>query len=269
MKTYAIFGKPIAHSLSPVMHDTAFKLLGIDARYISHESDDPDSVRDIIIRGRIMGASITIPLKVSMIDRLDDVSEDARRIGAVNTIIRDGDRIKGENTDWIGIRRALEDLVGDLEGKRFLVLGAGGTARAALWAVLKAGGEAVVVSRRREAAEELAEIFSCESRSTNELDDIEADCFINTTPLGMRGYEEGSPLDRELLTRFGWGFDVIYRPLETKLIREAREAGCTVSGGLSMFVYQGAEQFRLWTGREAPVDIMEKTARSILEDEGN
>lgn len=270
MKTYALFGFPVAQSLSPVMHNAAFRHCGLEARYNAIEARDTGTVLKALEEKNIRGASVTIPLKVSIAAVMDEVSQGARSIGAVNTILRAGGRLEGENTDWVGIDRAVRELMGDPKGAVFLVLGAGGTARAALYAVLRGGGEAIVVSRRDEASRELAHEFSCSSLGIDGLDGIRADCFINTTPLGMRFREEDStPLPRRLLGRFRWGLDAVYRPLVTRLVREAREEGCHAIGGLDMFIHQGAEQFRLWTGEDPPLDLMRGVVINELEDEGN
>ncbi|MCK9229866.1 MAG: shikimate dehydrogenase [Syntrophales bacterium] len=270
MKRYALFGAPVAQSLSPLMHNTAFLHTGIEARYDALEVSDAGEAIRIMEKRDIRGAGVTIPLKVSMAAAMDEVSDGARRIGAVNTIVRRGNRLRGENTDWVGIDRTVRELMGDPRDAVFLVLGAGGTARAALYAVLRGGGEAIVVSRRDEASRDLAAEFSCMSRTMDSLNDIRADCFINTTPLGMRyGEEDATPLARELLGRFRWGLDAVYRPLVTRLVGEAREEGCRAVGGLDMFVHQGAEQFLLWTGEEPPLDLMRRAVRNRLEDETN
>lgn len=269
MKTYALFGSPIGHSLSPAMHKAAFAAAGVDACFRTFETGRAFEVRHIVEEEDVAGACVTIPLKVSLLEVLDEVGDAARRIGAVNTIIRRGNRLRGENTDWIGIARSLEKLMGRTAGRRFLVLGAGGTARAALHAVLGGGGSAVVASRRYAPARLLAEEFSCEALPLEQLDMIRADCCINTTPVGMRNYDEGIPIDRTMLHRFRWVFDVIYTPRVTRLVREAREEGCIAAGGLDMFVYQGAEQFRLWTGLEPPVEVMADAAGRMLDCEGN
>lgn len=270
MKTYALFGSPVAQSLSPIMHNAAFLHCGIEARYHAIEARDTETVLKALEEKNLCGASVTIPLKVSIAAAMDEVSESARRIGAVNTILRAGNRLRGENTDWVGVDRTVRELMGDPRDALFLVLGAGGTARAALYAVLRGGAEAIVVSRRDESSRELAHEFSCSSQGINRLEKIRADCFINTTPLGMRFSEEDStPLQKRLLGRFRWGLDAVYRPLVTRLVREAREEGCHAIGGLDMFIHQGAEQFRLWTGEDPPLDLMRRVARNKLEDEGN
>ncbi|HET56947.1 MAG TPA: shikimate dehydrogenase [Deltaproteobacteria bacterium] len=269
MKTYALFGSPIGHSLSPVMHGAAFTEAGVDACFRTFETDRASEVRRIVEEEDVAGACVTIPLKVSLLEVLDEVGDAARRIGAVNTIIRRGNRLLGENTDWIGIARSLEKLMGPIAGKRFLVLGAGGTARAALHAVLSGDGNAVISSRRYDPAHQLAEEFSCEALPLERLELVRADCCINTTPVGMSNYDEGTPLDSALLHHFRWVFDVIYTPRATRLVREALKAGCIAAGGLDMFVYQGAEQFRLWTNLEPPVEVMTNVAGRMLDSEEN
>lgn len=268
MKTYALFGKPVNHSLSPLMHDSAFTHRGIRARCVAIEAPDAATVLGVIAERDLSGAAVTIPLKEAVMEILDDVSDDARSLGAVNTIVRREGRLRGDNTDWLGIDRTLRELMGSFEGRTVLVLGGGGTARAALHALRRGGAQAVVASRREEQAGELAAFFGCRAVPMENIGGLTADCFINTTPLGMMGaLRDRSPLGRDVLRRFQWGMDAVYRPLTTRLVREARKAGCTAVGGLPMFVHQGAEQFRIWTGEEAPRDVMADVVRKCLEHE--
>ena len=201
---------------------------------------------------------------------LDEVDESSLRIGAVNTIWNDGNgRLKGFNTDWIGLNRDLEESL-EIRGKTFAILGAGGAARAAVFGILEEGGIPVIFNRTTETGEGVAREFSCPFYSLAEIEKIKADCLINTTSVGMAPDIEKSPLMQESLINFRWVVDIIYNPLKTKLLREAQEAGCTVLDGVGMFVHQGAEQTIIWTGMEPPRALMRGVVlKSLKEHDGN
>lgn len=269
-KIYAVFGNPVGHSLSPIMHNAAFKRMKIDAHYVPFcVKSVEDAVRGI--RGLdIRGVSVTIPFKTTVMPYLDEVDESSLRIGAVNTILNDGNgRLKGFNTDWIGLNRDLEESL-EIRGKTFAILGAGGAARAAVFGILKEGGIPVIFNRTTETGEEVAREFGCPFYSLSEIEKIKADCLINTTSVGMAPDIEKSPLMKESLINFRWVVDIIYNPLKTKLLREAEEAGCTVLDGVGMFIHQGAEQTKIWMGMEPPRALMRGVVlESLKEHDGN
>lgn len=269
-KIYAVFGNPVGHSLSPIMHNAAFKRMKIDAHYVPFcVKNVEDAVRGI--RGLdIRGVSVTIPFKTTVMPYLDEVDESSLRIGAVNTILNDGNgRLKGFNTDWIGLNRDLEESL-EIRGKTFAILGAGGAARAAVFGILKEGGIPVIFNRTTETGEGVAREFGCPFYSLSEIEKIKADCLINTTSVGMAPDIEKSPLMKESLINFRWVVDIIYNPLKTKLLREAEEAGCTVLDGVGMFVHQGAEQTKIWMGMEPPRALMRGVVlESLKEHDGN
>ncbi len=151
-----------------------------------------------------------------------------------------------------------------LAGKRVAVLGAGGAARAAVYGILRKGGIPIVFNRSRDRAESLARWFGCEARPLANLGTAEADVLVNATPVGMSPLMDETPVDKRHLAQFRWVMDTIYNPLETRLLREAKEAGCGVIAGLSMFVRQGAEQIRIWTGLEPPVELMTQVVETAL-----
>ncbi len=269
-KIYAVFGNPVGHSLSPIMHNAAFKRMKIDAHYVPFcVKNVGDAVRGI--RGLdIRGVSVTIPFKTTVMPYLDEVDESSLRIGAVNTILNDGNgRLEGFNTDWIGLNRDLKESL-EIRGKTFAILGAGGAARAAVFGILKEGGIPVIFNRTTETGEEVAREFSCPFYSLSEIEKIKADCLINTTSVGMAPDIEKSPLMKESLINFRWVVDIIYNPLKTKLLREAEEAGCTVLDGVGMFIHQGAEQTKIWMGIEPPRALMRGVVlESLKEHDGN
>ena len=253
---FALFGNPVGHSLSPLMHNATFKRMKVDAHYVPFCVENlEDAVRGI--RGlNIRGVSITIPFKTAVMAYLDAVDESSLRIGAVNTILNDNNgRLKGYNTDWVGLIRDLEESL-EVRGKTFAILGAGGAARAAVFGLLKEGGIPIIVNRTIEKGQEMAREFGCPFYPLSEIEKIKADCLINTTPVGMVPDREKSPVGRESLMNFRWVMDIIYNPLKTKLLRDAKEAGCIALTGVGMFVHQGAEQIRIWTGMDPPRAFM-------------
>jgi shikimate dehydrogenase len=267
---FALFGNPIGHSLSPLMHNATFKKMKIDAHYVPFcVKSLEDAVRGI--RGlNIRGVSITIPFKTTVMSYLDEVDESSLRIGAVNTILNDNNRrLKGYNTDWIGLIRDLEESL-EIGGKTFAILGAGGAARAAVFGLLKEGGVPIILNRTVTKGEEMAREFGCPFYPLSEIENIEADCLINTTPVGMAPDSKKSPLGRESLVNFRCVMDIIYNPLRTKLLRDAQEAGCIVLSGVGMFVHQGAEQIKIWTGMEPPRAFMRGIVlEKLKERDGN
>jgi shikimate dehydrogenase len=260
---YALFGNPVGHSLSPLMHNAAFGALGIRASYEAHCVENLDLSVRLIREKPLAGVSVTLPVKGAVMAFLDEVDDDARSIGAVNTIKNEGGRLRGSNTDWMGLTAAMQEHF-PLKGKTIAVLGAGGAARAAVHGILKEGGVPIVFNRSRDRAESLARWFGCEARPLASLATTDADVLVNATPAGMSPLIDETPVDQRRLNRFRWVVDTIYNPLETRLLREAKEAGCDVIPGLSMFVRQGAEQTRIWTGLEPPVELMTRVVKTAL-----
>ena len=265
METYALFGNPVRHSLSPLMHNATYEQMGIDARYLAFHVGDAAEAVARIREMDIRGASVTLPFKSGILPLLDGADDGARAIGAVNTVTNRGGRLCGHNTDWMGLIGAIRERLA-IEGKNFVILGTGGTARAAVYGIRREGGIPRVAGRSAAKAEALAAEFHCPFLPLEELGDFRVDCLINTTPVGMFPDTASSPVGREILPRFGLVVDVIYNPLETRLLREAREHGCAVLSGVEMFVRQGAGQIRIWTGMEPPLARMRTVVRERLEE---
>jgi len=261
LKSYALFGNPVGHSLSPLMHNAAFRQLGLNARYTAIEVRSPREAIERIKNSGIDGASITIPFKTGIMDYLDDMSPDALGIGAVNTVVKEKRKLLGFNTDWQGFAADLREAGLKIKGKKFAVLGAGGAARSVVYGLLREGGIPFIFNRGIARGEELARDFGC---TFQPLGDSQADVLVNATPVGMHPLTDESPVGKNLLPRFEWVIDLVYNPLETRLLREAAAAGCKVRSGVGMLVHQGAEQFRLWTGKEPPIDVMKQTVESEL-----
>ena len=254
---YGIIGHPVSHSLSPAMHNAAFDAVGINAVYLAFDVTDlPSAVRGIRALG-IKGLSVTIPHKVEIMEFLDEVDDVARRIGAVNTLVNRNGSLWGGNTDWIGAVKALEEQT-QLEGKRAVVLGAGGSARAVCAGLKKRGAYVHIVNRTVENAKKLAERFACSWSGLDEIQDIEGEILVNTTSVGMEPDSHKTPVPAEILERFSIVMDIVYAPLKTRLLDEAEKAGCVTINGLRMLLLQAVSQFEFWTGRKAPINVMEK-----------
>lgn len=261
-KVYGIIGNPVSHSMSPLMHNAAFRALGENRVYI------PLPVADLAqglagVRGLgICGASVTIPHKEAVMALLDVIDPVAERIGAVNTInvvhTSDGQELHGSNTDWLGANRALADCM-DLAGRQAVVLGAGGSARAIGFGLIEAGAEVVLASRTESRGRMLAEDLGCAWYGLDMLAEISGDILINATSVGMQPETDRTLASRGMLGGYQVVMDIVYAPLSTRLLEEAEAAGCRVVNGLEMLLYQGVAQFELWTGRTAPVDVMRQT----------
>ena len=255
-----ILGHPVGHSLSPAMHEAALRELGIGGGY--ERLDTPParlSERLREVRRGFRGVNVTVPLKELVVPLLDGLSPAARAIGAVNTVVNEGGRLLGENTDAAGFLRSLEEA--GVGGRRAVVLGAGGAARAVVYALRGAGYEVGIVNRTRARAEALARAFG--ARVVGPADVREADLVVNATSVGL-GDPSATPLPAEFLPSSGFAVDLVYRPLRTRFLREAEERGLAVVDGLGMLLWQGVLAFELWTGREAPVEAMRRALASAL-----
>jgi len=258
---FALFGNPVGHSLSPLMHEAAFREMGLDASYRALRVEDPREIPEMMERLDITGASITIPHKSGIMPHLNAVSDSAVRIGAVNTVTRIDGRLTGDNTDWTGLVRSLGEAL-EIGGKTFIVIGAGGAARAAVYGILQEGGVPVIVNRTTKRGEQVAREFGCDFRPLDQIGMTTGDCLINTTPVGMFPDTDASPVGGTVLRNFEWVMDTIYNPLETRLLKDAAAAGRRTISGATMFVRQGAQQIRIWTGQDPPTNLM---ARVVLE----
>lgn len=257
LQNYVLLGNPVAQSLSPVMHDAALKEMGIDGHYSAFCASDIESALCGMKGMNINGASVTIPYKISVMEYLDAVDDAAMKIGAVNTIVNNNGRLTGYNTDWLGLMLMIRELIA-VKDKTFAILGAGGTARAAVYGIMKEGGMPIIVNRTIAKGKLLSQRFNCQFYSLADLGKLKADCLINTTPVGMYPYTDQTPMEATMLTGYKYVIDVIYNPLTTRLLCDAEKQGCQVISGLDMFVHQGAEQLKLWTGIEPPRALMKK-----------
>ncbi|MFW5730485.1 MAG: shikimate dehydrogenase [Desulfonatronovibrionaceae bacterium] len=247
-QAYGVLGFPLGHSLSPYLHNMAFRKLGIPGCYFKWEIA-PGDLEQFMSSFRLLslsGLSVTIPHKESIMDMLDQVSFEAGEIGAVNTVYRHKDLVVGTNTDYAGFLGPIQSL--DLSSA--LVLGAGGASRAVIYGLKKMGCSKIIISNRTEMkAWKMAEEFGIEHAPWSRKGQCRADLLVNTTPLGTAGAGgPQNPWDQDELP-FQVVYDLVYNPLETPLLKAARQNRLTTVSGLGMFVHQALEQFRIWTGQ--------------------
>lgn len=271
-KKYGILAYPAKHSLSPVVQNAAFKAIGFDAEFGIFEIPENElaGFMEQVKHEPISGLSVSAPYKEVVTQYLNEITQDAREIGAVNTIVNRGGNLYGYNVDYIGINKALEEVVGGLSDKKVVVLGAGGAAKACVYDLLKEGALVSVYNRSAEKALELAEHFKelfeavVETGGLDDMTDVRGDILVQTTSIWMTDPDAklSDLLPEGILKNFSCVMDIVYKPLETPLIKAAGELGIKIITGDKMFLYQAVEQFKLWTGRDAPVEVM----RQALED---
>ncbi|MBQ8017752.1 MAG: shikimate dehydrogenase [Methanobrevibacter sp.] len=269
-----LIGHPVEHSFSPPMHNAAFKALDMDYAYVAFDVD-PSNLKSAIEGAKslnIKGFNVTIPHKIGVMDFLDGIDEVAELIGAVNTI--DFKDMKGYNTDGIGAVKAIEEVT-SIKGKNIVIAGAGGASRAISFYIAKYGADSLtILNRNIDKAQKLARdvsesglIGNVKSDSINDINSYldDADILINTTPIGMHPNVDVEPIaTADHLHEDMAVFDAVYNPNETVLLKEAIKAGAKPVYGIKMLLYQGAESFRIWTGENPPVDVMENALRDTL-----
>jgi shikimate dehydrogenase len=280
-KSVALIGNPLEHSVSPVFQQAAFDHHGLDVRYEKWETPEAELAAAV---GRlravsVLGANVTIPCKEKIMPLLDELSETAARIGAVNTVVNRDGKLMGFNTDAEGfVTSLLQDAGYRLRNRKAMILGAGGAARAVMFALLNEEVTSVTVFNRSvERGRALVRSFArsagriplaappwTELEGSTALRDC--DLLVNCTSIGMKfsAAETASPLNAEFIPKDAMVCDLVYNPEETPFLKEAKKAGAETLGGLSMLVHQGAASFELWTGKKAPVDIMLRSARDAL-----
>lgn len=273
-KLCGLLGNPVEHSLSPAIHNAAFQTLGLNFVYLAFKVEDLEgAVRGIRALGNLRGFSVTIPHKVAVMPFLDEVEQTARHIGSVNTILVDEGKLTGYNTDASGALRALQNGGVSLKGQQVLMVGTGGAARAIAFALAttKDIGGLILLGIDEKERLALAEDLRDRTKLNVEYGPLtdqtlrsgikNAQVLIHCTPIGMYPKVEETCIPSSLLSPHLTVMDIVYNPLETRLLREAKAAGCRTIRGLEMFLHQAVAQFELWTGQAAPVDVM----RSVLE----
>ena len=260
---FAVFGDPVGHSLSPAMHNCAFKATGQNGVYVALRVRDIEAAVAAVRSLSIRGVSITVPHKTAVIPFLDHTDATARAIGAVNTIVNKDGQLYGYNTDAPAAVQALKDMV-SLAGRKAAILGAGGAARAVGFGLAAEKVPIVVVNRTRSRGKDLAERLGAGFETIETFKPSDATILINTTPVGMWPHVDAVPIPPDHLRPGMMVMDIIYNPFESRLLREAAAKGCPTLNGIPMFVYQGAMQFKLWTEREAPISVMKQSVTDAL-----
>lgn len=259
---YAVFGNPVEHSLSPEIFNAAFEAAGIPAVYLAFRVDDIGRGVEAIRALGIRGGSVTIPHKQRLMRHLDEIDPSALRIGAVNTVLAREGNLIGYNTDGLGAILALKAKT-PLGGKRVLLIGAGGAARAIGTVLVEEGSELSIANRSEARGRMLCEALGAAWCSPGDIEGGLFDILIQATPVGMwPGGIGASPVSPSLFRPGMIVMDIVYVPEETRFLRDARQAGCTTIAGSEMFLHQAAAQFERWTQRPAPIDIM----RSALQE---
>jgi len=262
---YCVLGDPVSHSLSPVMHNSAFAHTGYNGAYLAFKVTDLASAVTGIKALGIKGASITIPHKVAVMELLDSIDEKARKIGAVNTIVNKDGKLYGYNTDCIGAINVLLEKT-DIKGKDVVMIGAGGAARAIGFGIMSEGGKLTILNILKDEGELLAKDLRVKYYPLSYFNKVDCQILINATPVGMTPNTEDMPVESKNLKKDMVVMDIVYNPLKTRLLKEAENIGCITVDGVSMFVYQGAAQFEMWTGMKAPVDLMRKVVLNALQN---
>lgn len=266
-KVYGVVGNPVAHSLSPLIHNLAFRRETVNGVFLALQATDMNDVLTLVREIPLHGLAVTMPFKGEILKHLANSDNLSEKIGACNTVVRAHDgKLYGFNTDVAAILRPLERRL-PLDGARVLVMGAGGAARAAVFGLKDKGAEVTVVNRTPEAAQKLAKQAKAKTIKYEQLAKANFDVILNATPIGMRGHKPQSWLNPEQLNA-RLVFDMVYNPIETPLLRMAREKGLAVITGVEMFVQQGARQFEIWTGKPAPEDEMLRAVVHALRQRG-
>jgi shikimate dehydrogenase len=275
----AVIGRSLRHTLSPAMHSAVLKAKGLPYTYgvIDVASAYIPAVLASLRDEAFLGANVTIPHKEIVMELLDELSDESVAVGAVNTIVNKNGRLTGHNTDIIGIKEALLSFSKDIANSNVLILGAGGAAKAAGYAVAKFFSPRTITvhNRNRLKGAFLVEAYSKKFHDTNWMDSggqnslsrtaAESTLIINATPIGMYPHTDASPLGAEIqFSNHQIIFDIIYNPIETVLLRRARSAGARTVSGLEMFIHQGAKAFELWTGEQFPFEIARQTVLKEL-----
>jgi len=270
----ALIGDPVEHSLSPCFQNAAFQHSGLDFVYVAF-TVKPEDLENAVLGVRslgIYGLNVTMPHKISIIKHLDELDEYAEKVRSVNTVLNQNGRLIGYTTDGVGVLNALRFNGVNPSKKKIVILGAGGASRSISFALAEEAKELVILNRTVAKAEKLASDLNhfikeyaeirwgglTEETLKRELKD--ADILVNATSVGMSPKEDETPVDKGNLHSDLTVFDLVYHPLETRLLREAKTVGAKTINGLSLLIHQGAASFEIWTGVKAPVEVMMKAA---------
>lgn len=278
-KICALIGDPVEHTMSPPMHNAAFRQLGLDYIYVPFRVK-PEDLAAVVAGFRalnVRGFNVTIPHKVTVIPLLDTLDPLAEKIGAVNTVVNDNGNLTGYNTDATGFLQALLQQGVEPAGKNVVILGAGGASRAISYILAENGAGLTILNRKQELdwavdlAHRISGDFGKEVKALELTTEYltaalsGATILINATSVGMTPNDDASPVPADLLRPELAVFDIVYNPIRTRLLREAEEAGCRTSGGIDMLAWQGALAFEKWTGQQAPLDMMRREVVRSME----
>lgn len=264
-EVYGVIADPIGHSLSPIIHNVAFRKLNMNRVYVPFRVPREDLapfISDCQELG-VKGLSVTIPHKEAVLDYLNDVDTDSKGIGAANTVTFEGDSAFGHNTDCQAALGSVIDMLGEegVRGRPTLVLGSGGAAKAVAYGLKKAGADVTISGRNAERTKELAIRLECLMQDWSERHKVSCNLLVNGTPVGMHPHVDETPFDKGFLRRGMVVFDTVYNPEQTLLIKNAREQQCRTITGVDMFIRQAARQFELFTKTEAPEKLMRQTLK--------
>jgi len=275
-KLCCVIGDPVEHSLSPVMHNAAFKELNLDFVYVAF-TVRKDELKNAIAGARslqVHGLNVTMPHKTAIMKHLDEIDPTAKSIGAINTVLNAEGKLVGYITDGVGAIKALKENSVSLEGKKLLLLGAGGAAKAIAFHAAQEVEELEILNRTAQKANDLAEALHKKfdkkvsgnmlSSETIKKELEDTDILVNATSVGMHPNVNQSLVDSTWLRPDLYVMDIIYNPLETKLAKDAKSVGANVVSGIEMLVYQGAVSFEIWTNRPAPVKVMKEAILNKL-----
>jgi len=276
VKLFLLIGHPVEGSLSPAMHNAAFKSMNLDAIYVQVdvlEKNLADAMNGIRAM-EIAGFNVTIPHKIRVMEFLDELDESARSTGAVNTVVNRRGKLVGFNTDGEGALRALKPAVGTFRNKRVVLLGAGGAARGIAMSLVKAGARLTITNRTVGRAKALVSTINQKTKAKVSVVPAkkpalkqairDADILINATSVGMRPDVDRTLVTADMMHKGLVVNDIVYKPLQTRLLKEAKKAGAKTVSGLGMLVNQGALSFEIWTGKRAPVKVMEAAMKLEL-----
>ncbi len=267
-RVYGVVGDPIAHSLSPAIMNAAFRRENVNGVYLALHAKTLKDLLTCVREVPIHGVSVTMPYKEAILPYLDNTDSHTTKIGACNTVVRAQDgKLYGFNTDASGIVRPLERRLTTLENAKILVLGAGGAARAAVFGLKERGSEVYILNRSLAPAKKLAHQAHARLVKRPDLKKMAFDVIINATPVGLQNSRETPLQEKEINARYV--FDMVYDPVETRLLKLAKERGAQVIAGIEMFVHQAARQFEIWTGKPAPADEMLRVVLLQLQDRAN
>ncbi len=277
-KVVGLIGNPVSHSISPNIHNSAFRERGLNYVYVAFRVA-PENLYGAIAGIRSLdfkGVNVTIPHKTAVLEYLDEVDSIARKIGAVNTIKRKNGRLKGFNTDGNGVRRALEGEVENIGDKKIVLLGAGGAARAIAFTLAESGSRITISNRTVSKAEELVreirektgvKITQIPQKRKDLKESLQdSQILINSTSVGMHPNDGETLVEAEDMHSGLTVMDIVYNPIQTRLLQEAERAGAKTINGLEMLVQQGAAAFEIWTGENAPIEIMREAAKGAMRE---